>query len=282
MPAVLRTLVDDVVQNVDAIKPEDKPGFAQMQAKRALAIVRFFGRSSIVCSSSDRLLGLADRVIDFGMSTRAYTSAEKLAIVSTTKFKAASSAVGETRAQTRARYNRLRSSIARLPQDLQSSLRVYYVTKTEGLRTLSHESCASLKARVERCNMLLNEKVRTSRTLTFLSSKVRALLVLARVLPNEDSSSKAIVKKGSTTDELEKAKAVVMEENFEFRKKETNKVQRSAPPGLPSATLTPSNVTHISSVTPTTMVRPELLLIPRNNSLLFAANLTFYHCTDAL
>ena len=260
MRAVLRNLVDDIVQNVDAIRPEDKPGFAQMQAKRALAIVRFFGRSRIIGSYSDRLLGIADRVIDFSMSTRAYTSAEQLAIVSTTKFKAASSAVGETRAQTRARYNRLRSSIARLPQDLQSSLRVYYVTKTEGLRTLSHESRASLKARVERCNMLLNEKVRTSRTLTFLSSKVRALLVLARVLPNEDS----------------KAKAVAMDENFEFRKKETKKDQRSAPPGLPSAALTPSNVTHISSVTPTTMVRPELLLILYNNSLLF----TFYHCTD--
>jgi hypothetical protein len=176
---VLRSLVETLIATLDAA-PEDA-GFALRSSQRALDVLRAGAKMRLgapVLAISDRLLAASDRVLDAGMQSRVYLSAGKLVVQG-------ASAVQESRAKTRARYQRLRTGLARLPVQLHTDLRVYCAARRERLAAISRDGRASLAAKLAHCSALLDAQVGSSKTLCFLAAKARALLVLARLLPAE-------------------------------------------------------------------------------------------------
>ena len=179
MAPVLRSLVETLIATVDAT-PEDV-GFALRSSRRVLDLLRAGAKMRLgapVLAISDRLLTASDRVLDAGMHSRVYLSAEKLVVQG-------ASAVQESRAKTRARYQRLRTGLVRLPVQLHTELRVYCAARRERLAAISRDGRASLAAKLTHCSALLDAQVGSSKTLRFLAAKARALLVLARLLPAE-------------------------------------------------------------------------------------------------
>jgi len=216
-----------MMQKIDCASDSDA-GLTMRGARRALSCARDSSNTRLgapILSISDRLLGLIDRVIGAGMNTRVYASTEKLAmqtlVATTAKFHTASSAVGDTRAKTRARYQRLQSSLARLP----SELKTIYMAKNEQMMALSRESRAALNIQFER----YNEQVSSSKTLTFLSTKLKTLLIFVRVL----STTTEVPRHIPTVHPKESALAII-----------ASKVN-AAPP---------RTFTSFSAVTPTTMM----------------------------
>jgi len=179
---VLRSLVETVLATVDAAP--DTAGFALRNSRRALDALRAGSKTRLgarLLATSDRLLDASDRVLTAGKHSRAYVAAEKLVVQG-------AATVQESRAKTRARYQRLRSSLARLPAQAHTDLRVYCAARRERLMAFSRDSRLSLEARLARCSALLDAQVNNSKTLRFLTAKARALLVLARLLPAEGAA----------------------------------------------------------------------------------------------
>jgi len=219
------------MQKIDCASDSDV-GLTMRGARRALSCARYSSNTRLgapILSILDRLLGLTDHVIGAGMNTRVYASTEKLAmqtlVATTAKFHTASSAVGDKRAKTRARYQRLQSSLARLP----SELKTIYMAENERMMALSRESRAALIIQFERYNILLNEQVSSSKTLTFLSTKLKALLIFVGVL----STTTEVPRHIPTVHPKESALAII-----------ASKVN-AAPP---------RTFTSFSAVTPTTMM----------------------------
>jgi hypothetical protein len=194
MPAAMQSLVQSVVQKVDSSQPDS--GLVMRQARRVLGVLRTASSTRLgapILSTSQRALALCDRVLDAGMQTRVYKSTEQITtravVLSSTGLKTASSTLTDTRMKTRVRYERMRSSVARLPSELKTNLQVYYKAKSAHMAQLSAESRANLKRQMELCSKMLNDIASNSKVLTFLSSKAKALLVLARLLPKEDAAN---------------------------------------------------------------------------------------------
>lgn len=191
MPAVVQSLVQDAIHKIDAA-PE-KAGFSMRQARRALRALRSATNTRLgspILAAAKRLIAMTDESIEYSKQTRVYTSSEKLAMKASFFLKA-------PRAKTRAHMLALRrgvksvrSSIGRLPLELKTSVQVYVMAKKEQLAAFSRESRLRFKANFDRCNLLLEDKFRSSKYLSFLSSKVNSLLMAAGIMPKQEITVK--------------------------------------------------------------------------------------------
>jgi len=225
MPAPVQSLVEGAIQRVDAAP--DKAGLTMRLSKRTLNVLRAATATRLgapVLGVARRVIAMTDRAIERGTQTRAYTAGEKLAVKASFFLKA-------PRAKTRAHALALRrgvakarASIARLPSELNTSVQVYVKAKKAQLAVFSRESRLRFKVHFERCNLLVQDKVRSSKILSFLSAKFANILKIAGVLPKETAATEKPL-----LVEVEKAKPM----------------QRSAPP---------RTFTSVSAVTPTTMI----------------------------
>lgn len=163
------------------------------QARRALRALRSATNTRLgspILAAGKRLIAMTDKSIEYSKQTRVYTSSEKLAVKASFFLKA-------PRAKTRAHMlalrrgvNSVRSSIVRLPLELKTSVQVYVMAKKEQFVAFSRESRLRFKTNFDRCNLLLEDKLRSSKYLSFLSSKVNSLLMAAGIMPKQEITVK--------------------------------------------------------------------------------------------
>ena len=226
MPAaVVHSLVQGAIERIDAA-PE-KACFTMRQARRALRTLRAATDTRLgspLLAAAQRLIAVTDRTIEYGTQTRVYTSSERLAVKASFFLKAPRAKTRACMLALRRGVTGVRSSIVRLPSELKTSVQVYAMAKKEQLATFSHESRLRFKATFDRFNLLLEDKVRSSKYLSLLSAKVKSFLMIAGILPKEKNAA-------------EKPGLVAVED--------AKPAQRAAPP---------RTFTSISAVTPTTMM----------------------------
>ena len=140
---VVRSLVAQAVGTLEEA-PTDA-ALPMRVASRALCALKTASKTKLgapVLSTSDRVLSIADSVLDAGITrlvhTRAYANkmaartvavAVSAADATVVKYQATASAAADTRAKTRAGIVRVHARAMRIPADVTASVKGFYIAK---------------------------------------------------------------------------------------------------------------------------------------------------------